>query len=92
MEAALARKTGKAPDGEGATPLLSLSLSLSKDPFENELLNARAEQHARASASASAGSASASASTQQEDKERGGMDNMLAALRSGSAFTRGRPH
>ena len=89
MEAALARKTGKAPDDQGATPLLSLSLSLSKDPFENELLNARAEQHARASASA--GSASASASTQQEDKERGGMDNMLAALRSGSAFTRGRP-
>jgi hypothetical protein len=90
IEAALAKKEGRAVEkhtGERAYQKKPLS---PRDPIEEELFNARAEQHARLGASGGAQDPAAEVA-QQEAKERGGMDNMLAALRSGTAFSRGRP-
>eukprot|EP00026_Physarum_polycephalum_P006462 Phypoly_transcript_06505.p1 GENE.Phypoly_transcript_06505~~Phypoly_transcript_06505.p1 ORF type:complete len:544 (+),score=156.32 Phypoly_transcript_06505:217-1632(+) len=90
MEAALAKKEGRVIERDKSERSFQKKPLTPRDAIEEELFNARAEQHARLGASGGA-SAAEDAAAQQDAKERGGMDNMLAALRSGTAFSRGRP-
>jgi hypothetical protein len=81
MEAALAKKEGRAVEPREKKSFMS------RDPIEQEL--SRADLQARKVAAAQDMEAQAAA---EDARQRGGMDSMLAALRSGTAFAnRGKP-